>query len=250
MGWEPWTGCYKISDGCIYCYYYGPYSKRCGQNEVVKTDEFYKPIETIYMPRKKITKYKIESGKTVGTCFTTDFFLPEADEWRIEAWSMMKQRPDLKFFIVTKRIDRFPVSLPDDWGEGYDNVAICCTVENQTLADYRLPLFLSYPIKHRTIVCVPLLGNVDLLPYLHGVDAVTVGGESGRDAREFHYDWALNVRNQCIQAGIKSFWFKNTGSRFVIDGVLHKVNPKMQHRTAREFGINIAHDGEGSGDGS
>lgn len=32
-----------------------------------------------------------------------------------------------------------------------------CTVENQALADYRLPLFLSYPIKRRSIACAPLL---------------------------------------------------------------------------------------------
>ena len=38
MNWEPWTGCYKVSDGCTYCYFYGPYSKRCGQN----TGSFFK----------------------------------------------------------------------------------------------------------------------------------------------------------------------------------------------------------------
>ena len=70
MAWEPWTGCYAASDGCKYCYFYGEYSKRRGQNTVVKTDEFYKPLETVYMPRKKVTKYKwvcMESGKNVNT---------------------------------------------------------------------------------------------------------------------------------------------------------------------------------------
>ena len=141
MAWEPWTGCYAASEGCKYCYFYGEYSKRRGQNTIVKTDEFYKPLETVYMPRKKITKYKwscMESGKNVNTCFTTDFFLPEADEWRVEAWNMIKQRPDLTFTFLTKRIDRFLVSLPDDWGDGYDNVRIGCTVENQDMADYRV----------------------------------------------------------------------------------------------------------------
>lgn len=241
MGWESWTGCYKISDGCTYCYYYGPYSKRCGQNTVVKTDDFYKPIETVYMPRKKITKYKMESGKTVNMCFTTDFFLPEADEWRVEAWSMMKRRPDLHFFFLTKRIDRFHVSLPDDWGNGYDNVTIGCTCENQELVDYRLPLFLKYPIKHRVIACGPLLSDINLTPYLHDIEHVTVGGESGRDARECDFDWVLNIREQCEEAGV-DFWFKNTGSRFRKDGILHKVNPKKQHSMAREFNINITNN--------
>lgn len=238
MGWEPWTGCYKISDGCTYCYYYGPYSKRCGQNTIVKTDEFYKPIETIFMPRKKLTKDKIESGTLVNMCFTTDFFLPEADEWRVEVWQMIKKRADLKFFFLTKRIDRFPVSLPEDWGEGYDHVSIGCTVENQEIADYRLPLFLSYPIKHRTICCSPLLSNLDLSPYLHGVTGVTIGGETSRDARICDYNWVLNIREQCEKAGVR-FWFKNTGSQFLKDGVLYKINPRMQHSTARDLNINI-----------
>ena len=56
---------------------------------------------------------------------------------------MIRERTDIDFLILTKRIDRFLVSLPPDWGTGYDNVNIGCTVENQKMADYRLPLFLS-----------------------------------------------------------------------------------------------------------
>ena len=44
MNWEPWTGCYQISDGCANCYFYGPYAKRYGQNTILKTDKFNWPI--------------------------------------------------------------------------------------------------------------------------------------------------------------------------------------------------------------
>ena len=172
------------------------------------------------------------------TCFTTDFFLPDADEWRAEAWSIIKHRPDLTFLFLTKRIDRFLVSLPEDWGDGYDNVRIGCTVENRETADYRLPLYTSYPIKHRWIICGPLLGEVDLSPYLHAVESVRVSGESGRDARPLDYDWVLSIREQCVKAGV-SFSFNGTGSRFIKDGVLHKVNPYKQRSTARDMGIDI-----------
>lgn len=236
MAWEPWTGCYKKSDGCTYCYYYGPYSKRFGQNTIVKTDEFYKPIETIYMPRKKISKYKIESGKNINTCFTTDFFLPESDEWRGEVWSMMKQRPDLTFTLLTKRIERFHVSLPEDWGDGYDNVRIGCTVENQEAADFRLPLYVSYPIKNRFIVCSPLLSNINLTPYLHSVKSVRVSGENGRNARVCDYDWIIDIREQCIKKDVQ-FCFGGTGTHFKKDGVVHNVNPYNQKRFAREMGL-------------
>ncbi len=236
MNWEPWTGCYKISDGCTYCYFYGPYSKRFGQNNVTKTDEFDKPIAKTAKGAPRIA-----SGKIVATCFATDFFIPEADEWRADAWAMIKERSDLDFLILTKRIDRFMVSLPSDWGEGYANVNIGCTIENQEIADYRLPLFISYPIKRRFVACGPILEPIDLSPYIDRIDHVTVNGETGREARECDYDWILDIREQCVKAGI-TFWFKSTGTFFRQNGVVQKVNPFKQGSLAKELGINILND--------
>lgn len=233
MNWDPWSGCHQISDGCTNCYYYGPHSKRYGQNTITKTDKFDWPIR---MNAKG--EYNIKGNKILATCFATDFFLPEADEWRKEVWQIIKQRQDIEFLILTKRIDRFLVSLPSDWGEGYDNVNIGCTVENQEIADYRLPLFLSYPIKRRFIACAPLLKAIDLTPYLEGVEHVTVGGETAKEARICDYDWILDIREQCIQANV-TFWFKNTGSLFKQNDIIKKINPFQQTTVAKEFGINI-----------
>ena len=233
MNWEPWTGCYKISDGCTYCYFYGPFSKCCGQSSVHKTNEFDKPIAKTIKGLDKI-----QSGKIVATCFASDFFIAEADEWRAEAWAMIKKRPDLDFLILTKRIDRFNVFLPNDWGDGYDNVNIGCTIENQETADYRLPLFLSYPIKRRFIAAAPLLDAIDISAYLDGIEHVTIGGETGREARICNYDWVLAIREQCVKAGI-TFWFKNTGSLLKYNGTVQKINPFKQSSVAKEFGINI-----------
>lgn len=121
---------------------------------------------------------------------------------------------------------------------GYDNVNIGCTVENQSVADYRLPLFLSYPIKRRFIACAPLLEAIDLSPYLHGVEHVTVGGETSREARKCDYDWVLDIREQCIRPKV-TFWYKNTGSLFKRDGIAEKVNPFKQTGMAKELDINI-----------
>lgn len=234
MNWEPWTGCYKISDGCTNCYFYGPTAKRFGQNTITKTDRFDWPIQ-----RNPKREYRIKGDKILATCFATDFFLPEADSWREEVWAMIRERSDINFLILTKRIDRFPVSLPSDWGDGYDNVQIGCTVENQALADYRLPLFLSYPIKRRFIACAPLLEPIDLTPYLYGVKHVTAGGETSREARICDYSWVLSLREQCAAANV-TFWFKNTGSLFRRDGVVEKINPFKQTGIAKELGIDIS----------
>lgn len=140
--------------------------------------------------------------------------------------------------ILTKRIERFTLSLPAEWGDGYDNVNIGCTAENQKSADLRLPLFLSYPLKRRFIACAPLLEGIDLTPYLHGVEHITVGGETGREARVCDFDWVLDIREQCLKADV-TFWFKNTGSYFRRKGIVEKINPFKQSGIAKSFGIDI-----------
>lgn len=231
MNWEPWTGCYPASEGCANCYFYGPYGKRYQQNTVVKTDKFSWPIK-----RDKKGEYSIKGNKILATCFATDFFLPEADAWREEAWAMIRERKDIDFLILTKRIDRFPVGLPADWGAGYENVNLGCTVETQKLAEERLPLFLSYPLHRRFVACSPLLEPIDLGPYLHGVDHVSVSGESGRAGRPCQYQWVLDIREQCLKAKV-TFWFKSTGTFFQEKDTLEKINPFQQSARAKAFGI-------------
>lgn len=236
MNWEPWTGCYQISDGCANCYFYGKHAKRCGQNKIALTDKFDWPVQ-----KDKNGLYRIQGNKILPTCFATDFFLPEADEWRKQAWAIIKERQDIQFLILTKRIDRFLVSLPEDWGDGYENVNLGCTVENQLMADYRLPLFLSYPIKHRFIACAPLLESMDIKKYLHGVEHVTVSGESGVAARVCDYKWVNNLYQQCLHAQ-KTFWFKSTGTFFIYNNQTTKVNPFKQTTLAKSFKLDLLGD--------
>lgn len=130
--WNPWHGCHKISEGCKNCYVYRQ-DAMYGKDSfiVAKTENFSLPIK-----RKRNGEYKLQSGDLVYTCFTSDFFVEDADQWRIEAYKMIRERQDLNFLIITKRIDRFYINLPKDWNDGYNNVIICCTVENQDRADY------------------------------------------------------------------------------------------------------------------
>ena len=108
--------------------------------------------------------------------------------------------------------------LPADWGEGYPNVTIACTAENQKRADERLPEYLDLPIKNKIIICEPLLGPINLKAYLSGgISGVIAGGESGEEARTSNYDWFLALRAQCVEAGVP-FTFKQTGAHFIKAG--------------------------------
>ena len=112
-------------------------------------------IHIFYAPaaKNKSGAYKMKSGQVVYLCFSTDFLIEEADAWREECWQMIRNRSDLHFIFLTKRIERFRDCIPDDWKDGYENVTVGCTVENQDRADYRLSIFRELPIKHKNIIC-------------------------------------------------------------------------------------------------
>ena len=65
MNWEPWTGCYTVSDGYTYCYYYGPYSKRNGQKVKVKHMHTLSAILTFYIPRAASLKDKRQVCRSI-----------------------------------------------------------------------------------------------------------------------------------------------------------------------------------------
>ena len=55
--WNPWRGCKKCSDGCLHCYIHkGDKKRNINTNEIVKTNEFDKPIQ-----RLKNGGYKMKS---------------------------------------------------------------------------------------------------------------------------------------------------------------------------------------------
>lgn len=235
--WNPWHGCQKISEGCRYCYVYriDEGHGKDDSSEVRQTANFALPIK-----KKRDGSFKIPSGTMVYTCFSSDFFVAAADEWRSEAWNMIKLRNDLNFFIITKRIDRFFESLPSDWGNGYDNVAVGCTVENQKMADYRLPIFNETPIKHKLIIAAPLIGQINMSKYLNEtIESVSVGGESGNNARICDYSWILDIRRQCEDSNV-SFRFHQTGAKLVKDGRLYRILRKYQHSQAHKANIDFS----------
>jgi protein gp37 len=234
--WNPWHGCKKLSPGCEHCYVY---RQDAMYGSGVRSSDVRKNVTTYDLPikRKRDKTYKLRSGQMVYTCMTSDFFVEQADEWRAEAWAMIRLRKDLRFFIFTKRIDRFTVNLPDDWSDGYDNVIIGCTVENQAMADYRLPIFNQLPIKHRVIIIAPMLEKMDVSAYLNNqILEVATSGESGLEARICDYDWILDIRQQCIEKDIP-FCYHQTGAKLLKDGKLYHI--RRYHQISQAYKANI-----------
>ena len=234
--WNPWHGCIKYSEGCANCYVYrrdALYGK--DSSLVVRTGEFDLPLR-----KGRDGSYRIPSGSGIFACMTSDFFIEAADEWRGAAWSMIRQRSDVNFNIITKRVLRIRSCLPGDWGDGWENVAIGATVENQRRAEERLDEFLMLPVKRKFLVCEPLLGPLRLERWLKTgkIERVVVGGESGAGARTLDYAWVLTLREECLRTGT-GFHFKQTGARFVKDGKLYNIERLLQMPQARRAGIDI-----------
>lgn len=233
--WNPWHGCHKISAGCLNCYVYR-IDAHIGKNPaiVTKSKSFNAPLK-----RDRRGNFRMSSGE-IYTCFSSDFLVEEADPWRADAWRIMKMRDTQNFIFITKRIHRLRECLPSDWGGGYPNVCIGCTMENQQMADYRLPIFLSLPIAQRFIVCEPLLSDIDFRGRLNpqAIGEVVVGGESGPNARPCDFDWVKSIRRQCLESKV-NFHFKQTGANFKKDGRTYKIPRHIQAAQARKSDMDL-----------
>ena len=224
--WNPWHGCHKHSEGCQNCYAFF-LDKRYGRdtNEVVRNKSgFDLPIK-----KDRAGAYKMPSESNVRVCMASDFFIEEADEWRDEAWSIIRQRPDMMFSLLTKRAERIADHLPADWGDGWDNVTFAVSCENQKRLDERMPHLLSVPAKHRWISLKPFIGEVGLDDYIADskVEWVLAGGENYLGSRPLHYEWVKAVYEACKRYNVK-FTFGQTGNVFIQDGVERKIHNRTE----------------------
>ena len=237
--WNPWHGCKKISEGCQNCYMYFLDRIRGETSGSV----IYKTKGNFDYPLKKDKNgnYKIKSGERIRICMTSDFFLEEADEWRKEVWNIIKIRSDVEFFILTKRANRILDNLPSDWGDGYDNVMLNVTAENQKRVDERIPLLLDLPAKHKGIMVAPFIGEVHLEKYLQSgkIEQVICGGENYDGSRPCDFEWVKMLSNECRKYNIR-FCFIETGTNFIKDGKRYWIPKKsLQSKMAYKSGVNF-----------
>lgn len=242
--WNPWYGCTKVSPGCAHCYMFRE-QIRYGKNPEVVTRSKTKFTEPL----------KWKEPRLVFTCSWSDWFHEAADVWRPEAWEIIKRTPHLTYQILTKRPERIQANLPADWGEGYPNVWLGVSVENQRHA-YRAAILAATPAKIRFISAEPLLGPVTLNDlyyiqpsWIHGLNEenshvvpmdflhwVIVGGESGDKCRPMKEEWARNLRDECAAAGV-AFFLKQLGgnpdkrdnAKAVIDGQTYTEMPEARN---------------------
>ena len=236
--WNPWHGCIKCSEGCQHCYMYflDRIRGRSGA-EVFKTKTGFRyPLQ-----KNRSGSYKIQSGEMIRVCMTSDFFLKEADNWREEAWDIMRQRSDVKFFLLTKRPERVKDCLPRDWGEGWENIMLNVSCENQYRADERIPVLLELPFKHKGTMCAPFIGPISIERYLSTgiIEQVICGGENYDGTRPCDFAWIKHLREECIRYDV-TFCFIETGTVFIKDGRKYylpqkKIQSEMAYKSRMSY---------------
>ena len=223
-----WVGCVKVNAACANCYMYRDMPRFGGDPRVVR--------RTGDANWQKFFKWDREAGEagemhSVFVNSWSDFCLPEADPWRADAWEVIRNTPNLRWLILTKRPERIAEFLPPDWGpKGFPNVAWGASVHDQESAAQMLGELLK--VRARWLFCSyePGLGGVVWEPWIwpdcvatrevhdrdHGdgmwcdersLDWLIVGGESGsiEKARPFEEEWARSAISQCRAAGVPVF---------------------------------------------
>jgi protein gp37 len=228
--WNPVTGCTKVSDGCKHCYAERDWARLAAPRAKpnIYTGRDFTDVRC--HPERLDQPLRWTKPRRIFVNSMSDLFHEDIpSEFIAAVFHRMAMAPQHIFQILTKRPERmlnfltgglaFEKPLPNVW------LGVSC--EDQATADERIPLLLQTPAAVRFISAEPLLGPIDLWPWVNinlpsrwprhayaprgpFLDWLIAGGESGPRARPSHPDWFRSLRDQCQAAGVP-FFFKQWG---------------------------------------
>lgn len=208
---NPWWGCTAVSAGCKFCYAetlsnrYGHDVWGVGKARRLMSDAYWKqPAKWNEVARKAGVRARVFCASMA------DVFEEQAPEGQREKlWQVIRETPYLDWQLLTKRPHLIAALLPADWGDGWPNVWLGTSIEDERVTD-RISHLVKVPAKVHFLSLEPLIGPLNNLPLRH-IEWAIVGGESGPGARRMSADWARDLRQQCEKAGV-AYFFKQTGS--------------------------------------
>ena len=210
---NPWEGCQKVGPGCDNCYaeardqrftggkHWGPGAPR----RLTSDANWRKPLAWNRDAAKTGTRPRVFCASLADVF---DNAVPKL--WRIALFGLIRETPHLDWLLLTKRPGNIINMLPPDWGTGWPNVWLGCTVVNREEMLRDGPKLRAIPATVRFWSAEPLLGDIGEVPRKIMPSWIITGGESGPKARPMHPDWARSLRDQC-QAAWVPFFFKQWG---------------------------------------
>ena len=225
--WNPVTGCNKISPGCKRCYA-ERLSKRLKATGMAK---YRNGFAVTLHPDTLEIPLRWRKPRSIFVNSMSDLYHPEVpDDFIAEVFDVMTRAHWHRYQVLTKRPERVAslnsrLPWPAQIWQGV-------SVEQQDYAR-RIDLLRETAAAVKFLSLEPLLGPLPDLD-LAGIDWVIVGGESGPGARPMQPDWARDIRDQCLNAGVP-FHFKQWG------GVFKKRNGReLDGRTWDEMPLALA----------
>jgi protein gp37 len=133
--------------------------------------------------------------------------------WHERFWDIVKLTPHLVYMVLSKIPERYPETLPTDWGEGYPNVWLGTSVLHAE--DFRRNVKSLRTVKaaRRFLSMEPLWGPIPN-PDLTGIDQVIIGGMSGPHWKDHVMDmrWAVDLYHAAKRQNV-AYFFKQVSAQ-------------------------------------
>ena len=244
---NPWIGCQHVSPGCDHCYAETMMDKRYGKVEWGPHGERKRTSEENWKrPVKwndKADKFKLENGRRqrVFCASLADVFDNQVPpSWRKDLFALIRECRRLDWLLLTKRPHNIKKMLPPDWGDGYRNVWLGVTAENQEWFDQRWAILQKVPAVIKFISYEPAIGALRLPKHGPYPDWLISGGESGRGARPFNPMWARKVIADCRRYGVVPFhkqWGDYRNNPLVMEQALSIDEAKLRDHHGQGGGL-------------
>jgi protein gp37 len=245
---NPWWGCVKVSAACDNCYAEA-WAHRLGESVWGPKSERRFFGDAHWKQPLRWNRDAAETGvrRRVFCASMADVFENRKDlvPHRLRLLALIAETPHLDWLLLTKRIHLVRRQLP----KGYEfpaNVWLGATVEDGDAIRKRLDYLLEFRSPSvRFVSCEPLLGPIDLGPYLRKgpngtrIDWVIAGGESGSAARPMEPQWPEMLRQQCLMARVP-FHFKQWGHWAPKELAGNAVTKRTPIRVVRSDGTEVA----------
>jgi len=244
---NPWIGCQHVSPGCDHCYAETMMDKRYGKVEWGPHGERKRTSEENWKrPVKwndKADKFKLENGRRqrVFCASLADVFDNQVPpSWRKDLFALIRECRRLDWLLLTKRPHNIKKMLPPDWGDGYRNVWLGVTAENQEWFDQRWAILQKVPAVIKFISYEPAIGALRLPKHGPYPDWLISGGESGPGARPFNPMWARKVIADCRRYGVVPFhkqWGDYRNNPLVMEQALSIDEAKLRDHHGQGGGL-------------
>lgn len=212
--WQIVTGCTPISEGCQNCYARTLAETRLrGRAGFPEVD----PFQVIFHADRLQEPLHSKKPRNVFVASMGDLFHENISFEQLNSvFGVMEDALQHNYLLLTKRSQRLMeyvhaiVESESDESVGMyfsfpDNIWLGVTVENDKHLD-RIEDLIATGHKNLFVSLEPLLGPIDITPYLPHLKWVIVGAESGPGRRECRYYWVDKIIGDCILADVPVFY--------------------------------------------